>query len=154
MADSPHTCVKMEEVVPLQTVPTSGETCNQVTSSGRGVASCCDDKHHRKLAICSIICGISCIGIKALINSVKVFCCLTRFFSHSSIKMSKPSVARLTVWKNVSSGEQIPQFGVKFKFSWSQDFASVSGVRQLKGKSSRVSVLKTKFPHCPSLKDS
>ncbi|GAA6229874.1 transmembrane protein 265 [Lates japonicus] len=49
----------------------SGETCNQVISSGRGVASCCDDKHHRKLAICSIICGISCIGIKALINSVK-----------------------------------------------------------------------------------
>uniref|UniRef100_A0A3P8RM57 Si:dkey-16l2.20 n=1 Tax=Amphiprion percula TaxID=161767 RepID=A0A3P8RM57_AMPPE len=31
----------------------------------------CTDKHHRKLAICSIICGLSCIGVKALIYSVK-----------------------------------------------------------------------------------
>uniref|UniRef100_A0A3B5KDU8 Si:dkey-16l2.20 n=1 Tax=Takifugu rubripes TaxID=31033 RepID=A0A3B5KDU8_TAKRU len=29
------------------------------------------DRNHRKLAICSIICGLSCIGCKALVYSVK-----------------------------------------------------------------------------------
>lgn len=77
MSDSPQTQIMMDEEVPLNTIPGSGDTknnniCNQVISSnGRTAASCCDDKYHRKLAICSIICGISCIGIKSLINSVK-----------------------------------------------------------------------------------
>lgn len=86
-AEMSLTHVTVDEEVPLKTVAGSGDTlnndtCDQViTSSGRGAASCCDDKNHRKLAICSIICGISCIGIKALINSVKVFYCLALFFS-------------------------------------------------------------------------
>lgn len=32
----------------------------------------CRDPDHRKLAICSIICGLSCIGFMSLIYSVKV----------------------------------------------------------------------------------
>ncbi|KAL6102650.1 tmem265 [Pungitius sinensis] len=37
-----------------------------------GIAwSRCDDPHHRKLAICSIICGITCIGICSLTSSVE-----------------------------------------------------------------------------------
>lgn len=79
MSSSPQTQVTVDEEVPLYTVAGSGDvqnnndTCNQVISvTERGAASCSSDEHHRKLAICSIICGISCIGIKALINSVEV----------------------------------------------------------------------------------
>ncbi|KAM7371911.1 hypothetical protein PAMP_009111 [Pampus punctatissimus] len=76
MSSSPQTHITVDEEIPLNTVAGSGEvkniTCNEVISiTGQKVASCCNDKYHRKLAICSIICGISCIGIKALINSVK-----------------------------------------------------------------------------------
>ncbi|XP_071387204.1 transmembrane protein 265-like [Centroberyx affinis] len=50
----------------------NGDTYIQVsTCCGQKVGSCCEDRDHRKLAIGSIICGISCIGIVALINSVK-----------------------------------------------------------------------------------
>lgn len=76
MSNSPQTHETVVEEVHLNLLPGSGETQNnnnnQVTT-GQDASSCCDDKNHRKLAICSIICGISCIGIKALINSVKVF---------------------------------------------------------------------------------
>ncbi|XP_053194517.1 transmembrane protein 265-like [Scomber japonicus] len=77
MSDSPQIKVAMEEQVPLQIVAESGEAQNNDTRHqvirmpSCFPASCCEDKHHRKLAICSIICGCSCIGIKALINSVK-----------------------------------------------------------------------------------
>ncbi|KAK9534790.1 hypothetical protein VZT92_007213 [Zoarces viviparus] len=68
-----HAAAGQEEDHQLYTVP--GEVATQNTqayiSNGPRAASFCDDQHHRKLAICSIICGISCIGIKALINSVK-----------------------------------------------------------------------------------
>ncbi|KAM7386970.1 hypothetical protein PAMA_009552 [Pampus argenteus] len=78
MSSSPQTHITVDEEIPLNTVAGSGEvedknnTCTEViTIMGQGAASCCNDRYHRKLAICSIICGISCIGIKALINSVK-----------------------------------------------------------------------------------
>lgn len=68
-----HEAAGEEEVLPLYTVPGEGATQNTqaYNSNGPSAASFCDDQHHRKLAICSIICGISCIGITALINSVK-----------------------------------------------------------------------------------
>lgn len=48
-------------------------TCSEViVSCGRNVQSCFKDEDHRKLAICSIFCGVSCLGIVALISSVKV----------------------------------------------------------------------------------
>ncbi|KAF7660568.1 hypothetical protein LDENG_00279870 [Lucifuga dentata] len=67
------------EEIPLNTIPGSGEmehtqndTSIQINCCSReSAATCCEDKHHRKLAICSIICGISCIGMVALINAVK-----------------------------------------------------------------------------------
>lgn len=62
------------EEVKLNLIPGTGDTqidtCHQVVTR-QGDASCCQDKNHRKLAICSIICGLSCIGINALIYSVK-----------------------------------------------------------------------------------
>lgn len=63
------------EEVHLNLLPGSSETqnnnnTNQVISE-MTVSSCCNYTH-RKLAIGSVICGISCIGIIALINSVKV----------------------------------------------------------------------------------
>lgn len=36
-----------------------------------GLTAICTDKDHRKLAICSIICGLSCFGIMSLMYSVK-----------------------------------------------------------------------------------
>uniref|UniRef100_A0A3Q1FH18 Si:dkey-16l2.20 n=1 Tax=Acanthochromis polyacanthus TaxID=80966 RepID=A0A3Q1FH18_9TELE len=60
-------------MIPLNTVPGTGDAENNDTCD-EGVISAapfCTDKHHRKLAICSIICGVSCIGVKALIYSVK-----------------------------------------------------------------------------------
>lgn len=74
-----------EEVV-LNLLPGSGEEQNMVNhaisggdaTSGSNAASgsdatwCCADRYYRRLAICSVICGLSCIGCKALIYSVKV----------------------------------------------------------------------------------
>nr|XP_057904614.1 transmembrane protein 265-like [Doryrhamphus excisus] len=74
MSDSPHTCVTVDEETPLKTVPGSGDQVEGGHPAAAVVvhrAPRFQDKHHRWLAICSIICGISCIGIKALINSVK-----------------------------------------------------------------------------------
>ncbi|KAM8845228.1 transmembrane protein 265-like [Spinachia spinachia] len=58
-----------EEGVPLTTVPGVGATQNEHATSPAW--SRCDDPHHRKLAICSVICGITCIGICALTKSVE-----------------------------------------------------------------------------------
>ncbi|XP_075998963.1 transmembrane protein 265-like [Genypterus blacodes] len=69
MSHSAETRVQMDED-PLNIGPGSGED-TAITMSRQPAASCCKDRHHRKLAICSIICGITCIGILALINSVK-----------------------------------------------------------------------------------
>lgn len=80
MSLSPETRIVVDDVeeIPLNTIAGSGDTtnnnvpaCNCRAGRRRDNASCCNDKFHRKLAICSIICGISCIGILALKNSVK-----------------------------------------------------------------------------------
>ncbi|CAB1438753.1 unnamed protein product [Pleuronectes platessa] len=60
----------MEEE-PLNTTAGSADDILERSRSPGGAASCWEDKYHRKLAICSIICGFSCIGINALIHSVK-----------------------------------------------------------------------------------
>ncbi|XDV13052.1 hypothetical protein PO909_001561 [Leuciscus waleckii] len=39
--------------------------------TNHGLHDICKDTDHRKLAICSIICGISCLGIMSLMFSVK-----------------------------------------------------------------------------------
>lgn len=74
MSDAPQTRenVAVEEVS-LHLLPGSGETQNySEASTRRDSAPSCHDKNFRRLAYCSIICGISCIGIFALVNSVKV----------------------------------------------------------------------------------
>lgn len=76
MTDPSQTCINMEEQAPLNLIAGSGDTQfdennSQVIISPERTRSFCDDKHHRKLAVCSIVCGCSCIGIHALINSVK-----------------------------------------------------------------------------------
>lgn len=78
MSDPPKTSITVEEELPLNVVAGSGDALSdggnhQVPSSPRWskAFSCCEDKHHRKLAVCSIVCGCSCIGITALINSVQ-----------------------------------------------------------------------------------
>ncbi|KAJ8402640.1 hypothetical protein AAFF_G00367230 [Aldrovandia affinis] len=55
-----------DDVVPLQSVPGSGQQSSSKNDSPKG-----HGRDYRKLAIGSIICGISCIGIFALINAVK-----------------------------------------------------------------------------------
>lgn len=75
MANSDHT--QENEEVHLDLLPGLAEahnnnnTLNRHQATARVAPSYCEDQYHKKLAICSIICGISCIGIKALINSVK-----------------------------------------------------------------------------------
>lgn len=74
MADAPQTRdnVVVEEVS-LHLLPGSGETHNHSEASAqRDSAPSCYDRNFRRLAYCSIICGISCIGMFALVNSVKV----------------------------------------------------------------------------------
>lgn len=68
-----------DEVMPLTVVAQRGdqdrrdETCKPVASRVRRMISYVrNDDSYRVLAIFSIICGISCIGMKALISSVKV----------------------------------------------------------------------------------
>lgn len=41
-------------------------------ATNHGLRNICKDTDHRKLAICSIICGLSCLGIMSLMYSVKV----------------------------------------------------------------------------------
>ncbi|XP_077475379.1 transmembrane protein 265-like [Stigmatopora argus] len=73
MSHSPDTTIKVDEDTPLNTTPGSAETHKTQAAKKNGcvATACCQDHHHRKLAIGSIICGISCFGIMALINSVK-----------------------------------------------------------------------------------
>lgn len=75
MSESSQNYQNNGESTPLNTVTGTGlqqpeETCSQVICED-STASCCNDKYHRKLAVCSIICGFSCCGVPALINSVK-----------------------------------------------------------------------------------
>lgn len=56
------------EEIPLNMVPGLG---NEQEGGGQVLTYCCSDRHYRRLAVCSIICGCSCIGCIALINSVK-----------------------------------------------------------------------------------
>lgn len=60
------------EEVSLDLLPGSGENQNHREASlWWDSAPSCHDRNFRRLAYCSIICGISCIGIFALVNSVK-----------------------------------------------------------------------------------
>lgn len=75
MSNSPPVHEAVDGEVRLNLLPGSGEVQNADVSQAvteQGATPCCRDRNHRKLAICSIICGLSCIGIKALIYSVKV----------------------------------------------------------------------------------
>lgn len=74
MSDQRRTTEAATEEVQLNLLPGSGEEQNHLNHalSGRNAASCYTDSNYRKLAICSVICGLSCIGCKALIYSVKV----------------------------------------------------------------------------------
>lgn len=78
MSDTPSAREEAPEEVHLNLLPGSGETQNN--NNTNQVITCCNDTH-RKLAIWSVICGISCIGIVALINSVKVFSSFIRHLS-------------------------------------------------------------------------
>ncbi|XP_024127806.1 transmembrane protein 265 [Oryzias melastigma] len=65
-----------EEILPLNIVPgqgdkeTTAESCKP-SPVRKMISNLRNDRTHRVLAIMSIICGVSCIGIKALISSVK-----------------------------------------------------------------------------------
>lgn len=64
------------EEVSLHLLPGSGEAQSPSEASARrDSAPSCHDRNFRRLAYCSIVCGISCIGIFALVNSVKVRSC-------------------------------------------------------------------------------
>lgn len=86
MSDQPQTKEEAADEVQLNLLPGSGEEQNNLNHaiSGRDAASCCTDSNYRKLAICSIICGLSCIGIRALIYSVKVLSGVFFLHIHSS----------------------------------------------------------------------
>ncbi|CAL8310838.1 unnamed protein product [Arctogadus glacialis] len=46
-------------------------TCIEISNCHLLSASLCKDPHYRRLAISSIVCGLSCIGIMSLIYSVR-----------------------------------------------------------------------------------
>ncbi|XP_011602573.1 transmembrane protein 265 [Takifugu rubripes] len=73
MSAQPQTTEAAAEEVHINLLPGSGEEQNNLNHaiSGTDATSFCSDRNHRKLAICSIICGLSCIGCKALVYSVK-----------------------------------------------------------------------------------
>uniref|UniRef100_A0A672H135 Uncharacterized protein n=2 Tax=Salarias fasciatus TaxID=181472 RepID=A0A672H135_SALFA len=59
------------EEVPLNMVPGLGNEQDGGGGGRQDSAFCCNDRHYRRLAVCSIVCGCSCIGYRALIDSVK-----------------------------------------------------------------------------------
>lgn len=69
MSAQPQTAV---EEFRLNLLPGSGEEENKLNHTISAAVPCCTDRNHRNLAICSVICGLSCIGFKALIYSAKV----------------------------------------------------------------------------------
>uniref|UniRef100_A0A3B3TES7 Si:dkey-16l2.20 n=1 Tax=Paramormyrops kingsleyae TaxID=1676925 RepID=A0A3B3TES7_9TELE len=86
MSDGPV----MGEAIPLQTVP---------IQKSEGKRPSRRIKLYRKLAVCSIICGISCLGILALINSVRVSVAYTRL--EFSRQARKYSVIAIVVWVGI-----------------------------------------------------
>ncbi|XP_036373790.1 transmembrane protein 265-like [Megalops cyprinoides] len=88
-----------DESVPLQTVPGMGRMSGDQSDIPTGHV-----RDYRRLAIGSIICGMSCIGIFALINSVKVRERRTsdpekaQIYSHKAWKFSLIAIA---VWVGV-----------------------------------------------------
>lgn len=73
MSDEPRAKEAGGAEVHLNLLAGSGEEQNHLNHAiSREAASCCSDRHYRRLAICSIICGLSCIGCRALLYSVKV----------------------------------------------------------------------------------
>ncbi|KAJ3600509.1 hypothetical protein NHX12_031490 [Muraenolepis orangiensis] len=69
-----------EEQAMLPTVPgcpsggshtLKSNTCIEISNCHLVTATLCQDRHHRRLAICSIICGLTCIGITSLIYSAR-----------------------------------------------------------------------------------
>ncbi|KAK5856052.1 hypothetical protein PBY51_007673 [Eleginops maclovinus] len=91
-----------EEVVQLNTIPGTGGTQHNgdtvISISERCAPSCCEDSHYRKLAISSIICGLSCIGIYALINSIKAENTEGQKRKNASRKARKLAIISIVVW--------------------------------------------------------
>jgi len=102
MSNSQQTNVIGTEEVPLTIIAGAGDeqkdnALTQVSSRiGRVATFCYKNKHQRTLAYCSIICGCSCIGVKALTNSVKVL----HYFLYMIIKQFRAALNsdKLTVW--------------------------------------------------------
>lgn len=80
------------EEVSLNLLPGSGETQNPSEATAWwDSAPSCHDRNFRRLAYCSIICGISCIGIFALVNSVKVRSCSHECYNRMALVSKTPS---------------------------------------------------------------
>ncbi|XP_057717352.1 transmembrane protein 265-like isoform X2 [Corythoichthys intestinalis] len=104
MSHSSDISIKVDEETPLNTMPGSADSQTTYTAKKNGcvTTACCQDKHHRKLAVCSIICGISCIGIKALINSVKAEKEVNRELSARFSRRSKRlAITSIVIWLTI-----------------------------------------------------
>ncbi|XP_069573614.1 transmembrane protein 265-like [Brachyistius frenatus] len=72
MSNSPQKPGSEHEEVPLTQISGSADSHHNNSSNHNVIVPKEGaDEDHRTLAICSIICGISCVGVKALIYSVK-----------------------------------------------------------------------------------
>uniref|UniRef100_A0A1A7WNS3 Uncharacterized protein n=1 Tax=Iconisemion striatum TaxID=60296 RepID=A0A1A7WNS3_9TELE len=88
--------------IPLTTTPGSADQSDAYhqethTKTGCG-ATLRYNKFHRRLAICSIICGFSCIGFKALIYSVKAEHATNDEAKQLSKKARKYSIISIVLW--------------------------------------------------------
>ncbi|XP_069021423.1 transmembrane protein 265-like [Embiotoca jacksoni] len=71
MSNSPQKPGSEDEEIPLTQISGSADSHHNSSNHNVIVPKEGADEDHRTLAICSIICGISCVGVKALIYSVK-----------------------------------------------------------------------------------
>uniref|UniRef100_A0A1A8IHV7 Uncharacterized protein n=1 Tax=Nothobranchius kuhntae TaxID=321403 RepID=A0A1A8IHV7_NOTKU len=88
--------------IPLTTTPGSADQSDadhQENHTKRGFCAAFRyNKFHRRLAICSIICGFSCIGFKALIYSVKAEHATSDKAIRLSKKARKYSILSIVLW--------------------------------------------------------
>ena len=84
-------------VSPGYGVPREASHCGRFKDDIEG---CCVGGHHRKLAVCSILCGCPCLGILALINSVKVL-------GHHTLLLLHVTDADLPLKQSLEQGERV-----------------------------------------------
>ncbi|XP_017274976.1 transmembrane protein 265 [Kryptolebias marmoratus] len=95
------TNIEMETSKPMIT-PGSADGPHEENPTKGIPASFRNNHHHRRLAVCSIVCGLTCIGILALTHSVKAEHAQNRKEEEEHSKKAKKfSIISIVTWVSI-----------------------------------------------------